>query len=163
MNIDKTIAELELKHLMESLLELDIKDRKALTYGMVAYGNDLDIKDWSDKNIGSFIELLSCLGINDPSFCCIPLWVKLSWTMPVDTVHCFKLKDGKTLLSELKIDKKEEFTVLKRIDDPFFTAYPNAFFKMLKIALSENLMLNRPKILEQHPFMKKILTMFNNG
>ena len=162
MNIDKTIAELELKHLMESLLELDIKDKKALTYGMVAYGNDQTIKDWSDKNIGSFMELLDCLGLNDPSFCCLPLWIKQTWTMPVNTVHCFKLKNGKTLLSELKIDRNEEFTVLKRIDDPFFTAFPNAFFKMLHIALSKSLMLNRPKVLEQHPFMKKMLSMFNS-
>lgn len=167
MNIDKTIAELELKHLIESLLELDIKDKRIVNNGINSYDNDpIILKDWSKKNIGKFMELLDCLGIDDTSFCCIPLWTK--WVsknreMPVDTVYCYKLKNGKTFLSELKLDKNEEFTILGRFESSCITAHPNAFFKMLHVALNENLMLNRPKVLEQYPLMKKMLQMFSNS
>lgn len=171
MNIDKTIAELELKHLIESLLELDIKDKRLTPSGMNSYDNDpVILKDWSNKNFGKFMKLLDCLGIDDLSFCCIPLWTK--WAnaakakeyeeMPVDTVYCFKLENGMTFLSELKLDKNEEFTILKLIENSGITDSPKAFFKMLHIALNENLMLNRPKALEQYPFMKKMMSMFSN-
>ena len=170
MNIDKTIAELELKHLIESLLDLDIKDKRIVNNGMNSYDNDpVILKDWTKKNFEKFMKLLDCLGIDDLSFCCIPLWTK--WAnaakakdkkMPVDTAYCFKLENRKTFLSELKLDKNEEFTILKQIDNSCITDSPKAFFKMLHIALNENLMLNRPKVLGQHPFMEKMLTMFNN-
>ena len=170
MNIDKTSAELELKHLIESLLELDIKDKRTTPSGMNSYDNDpVILKDWSNKNFGKFMKLLDCLGIDDLSFCCIPLWTK--WAnaakakdkkMPVDTAYCFKLENRKTFLSELKLDKNEEFTILKLIENSGITDSPKAFFKMLHIALNENLMLNRPKALEQYPFMKKMMPMFSN-
>lgn len=176
MNISKTIAELELKHLIESLLELDLKDKHGMTYYMIFYVNDHIVKDWSDKNIERFIEALNCLGINDISFCCIPIWAwkMVQWAkfvafakneeIPADivhTVHCFKLENEKTSMSELKLVKNEEFTILRQIEDEI-TGSSIAFFKMLHIAINENLMLNRPKVLEQHPFMKKISQMFNN-
>ena len=116
------------------------------------------------------------MGIDDVSFCCIPIWAwkMVQWTrfvsfarneeMSADivhTMHCFKLENGKTSMAELKLAKNEEFTVLKRIEDDI-SGSPVAFLKMLHIAINENLMLNRPKVLEQHPFMKKILSMVNN-
>lgn len=170
MNIDKTIAELELKHLIESLLDLDLKDKRIVNNGMNSYDNDpIILGDWSKKNIGKFMELLDCLGIDDLSFCCVPLWTK--WAnaakakdkeMPIDTVYCFKLENRKTFLTELKLDVNEEFTILKRIENSGITDSPKAFFKMLHIALNENLMLNRPKALEQYPFMKKMMSLFSN-
>ena len=175
MNIDKIIAELELRHLIESLLELDLKNKHGLTYNHgISYASDQIVKDWSDKNIERFMELLDCLGINDPSFCSIPRWAKLTnnWfkfmsfatavrEMPVDTVYCYKLENGMTMLSELKLDKNEEFTILNQFDGTV-SAFSDAFFKQLYIAINDNLMLNRPKVLEQNPFMKKIQSMFSN-
>lgn len=166
MNIDKTIAELELKHLIESLLELDIKDKQVMTMHGMPLANDLIIKDWTGKNIRRFMELLDYLGISSPSFCCIPLWTKQVWTksfdgeMPVLTAYCFKLENGKTMMSELKLTKNEELAVLDRSDCSMPSLYE--FFTMLHVAINRNLMLNRSKILEQHLFMKKILQMFNN-